>query len=102
MKKYNTEDYFSVIEKKTGKKICDCAEEIDALMMVSFDPQNRTYTRNKFLMGPVVDIDLPKTLPTSAIDTVDYREHQENWMVEKLNELPQIKLPEDKRDPFIV
>jgi hypothetical protein len=102
MKKYSTEDYFSVIEKKTGRKICDCAEEIDALMMVSFDSQNRTYTRNKFLMGPVVDVEMPKALPTIAIDTTPYKEHQENWMVEKINQLPQIKLPEDKRQPFKV
>jgi hypothetical protein len=66
MKKYN-EEYFSVIEIKTGKKLLDCGEESDALEMVSFDPQNRTYTRNKFLMGPVVDVEIPKALPTNEI-----------------------------------
>ena len=66
MKKYN-EEYFSVIETKTGRKIVDCGQEEDALAMVSLDPQNRTYTRNKFLMGPVVDIEIPKTLPTSNV-----------------------------------
>lgn len=66
MKKYN-DDYFSVIDKRTGKKILDCGEEADALAMVSFDPQNRTYTRNKFLMGPVVNVEIPKALPTSNI-----------------------------------
>ena len=66
MKKYN-EEYFSVLNKKTGKKILDCGEESDALAMVALDPQNRTYTRNKFLMGPVVDIEIPKALPTNEI-----------------------------------
>ncbi|WJZ48293.1 hypothetical protein [Synechococcus phage DSL-LC02] len=66
MKKYN-EEYFSVIEIKTGRKIVDCGDESDALAMVAFDPQNRTITRNKFLMGPVVDIEMPKQLPTSGI-----------------------------------
>jgi len=66
MKKYN-EEYFSVIDKKTGRKICDCGLEEDALTMVSFDTHNRTYTRNKFLMGPVVDVETPKALPTNEI-----------------------------------
>jgi hypothetical protein len=101
MKKYN-EEYFSVLDKKTGKKLLDCGEESDALAMVVIDPQNRTYTRNKFLMGPVVDIEIPKSLPTNAIDVTSYKEHQENWMVEKLNELPQIKLPEGQSEPVVV
>jgi hypothetical protein len=66
MKKYN-EEYFSVLDKTTGKKIVDCGEENDALLMVSIDPQNRTYTRSKFLMGPVIDIEIPKALPTNEI-----------------------------------
>jgi len=101
MKKYN-EEYFSVLNKKTGKKLLDCGDEQDALAMVALDPQNRTYTRNKFLMGPVVDIEIPKALPTNAIDVSAYKEHQENWMVEKLNELPQIKLPEGQGEPVRV
>ena len=101
MKKYNSEDYFSVIETKTGRKIADCGEEVDALIMVSFDPQNRTITRNKFMMGQVIDIEMPKALPTNqiAINTEPYKQHQEEWMVEKLNQLPQIKLPEGQRIP---
>ena len=101
MNKYNSEDYFSVIETKTGRKIVDCAEESDALLMVSFDPQNRTVTRNKILMSPVIDIEMPKALPTNSIDTTLYKEHRDNWMVEKINELPQIKLPERQQEPFV-
>lgn len=67
MNKYTTEDYFSVIDKKTGRKICDCGEEKDAIMMVSYDPTNRTYTRNQFLMGQVIDVEVPKQLPTNEI-----------------------------------
>lgn len=98
-KKYKSEDYFSVIETKTGKKICDCAEQEDALMMVSFDPSNRTITRNNFLMGQVVDIEVPKQLPTNEvvhipIDITDYKNHQENWMVDKLKKLKQSDLIE--------
>ena len=66
MKKYN-EEYFSVLDKKTGKKLLDCGAEEDAMVMVAMDPQNRTYTRNKFLMGQVVDVEMPKALPTNEI-----------------------------------
>jgi len=104
MNKYNTEDYFSVIETRTGRKILDCGEESDAQAMVAFDPANRTYIRNKFLMGQVIDVVMPKALPTNeiAINTKPYQEHQDEWMVEKINQLPQIKLPEGQQEPFRV
>ena len=103
MRKYN-EEYFSVIDKRTGRKIVDCAEYSDALAMVAFDPQNRIITTNKMLMGQVVDIEIPKALPTNelAINTEPYKRHQEEWMVEKINQLPQIKLPEGQGQPVIV
>jgi hypothetical protein len=103
MRKYN-EEYFSVINKNTGKKLMDCGLEEDALEMVSMDPQNRTYTRNKFLMGQVIDIEMPKALPTNeiAINTKPYQDHQDEWMVEKINQLPQIKLPDRQQEPFRV
>ena len=103
MKKYN-EEYFSVINRNTGKKLMDCGLEEDALEMVSMDPQNRTYTRNKFLMGQVIDIVMPKALPTNeiAINPKPYQEHQDEWMVEKINQLPQIKLPDRQQEPFHV
>jgi hypothetical protein len=102
MNRYNTEDYFSVIETRTGRKIVDCGEEQDAQVMVSFDPANRTYTRNKFLMGNVIDIEMPKALPTNeiVIDPKPYQDHQDKWMVEKINQLPQIKLPDRQQEPF--
>ena len=104
MNKYNTEDYFSVIETRTGRKIADCGEETDAQALVAFDPQNRTITRNKFLMGQVIDIVMPKALPTNeiAIDPKPYQDHQDQWIVEKINRLPQIKLPERQQEPVVV
>jgi hypothetical protein len=104
MNKYNTEDYFSVIETRTGKKILDCGQEQDALAMVAFDPANRSYMRNKFLMGQVIDIEMPKALPTNeiTINTKPYQKHQDEWIIEKINQLPQIKLPEGQQEPFVV
>jgi hypothetical protein len=97
MKKYNTEDYFSVIETKTGRKILDCGEESDALAMVAFDPANRSILRNKFLMGQVIDIEMPKSLPTTSIAVSNVSEN-----VRQQKQLGQIKLPEGQQKPFHV
>ena len=103
MKKYN-EEYFSVRERRTGRKICDCGDFEDARMVMRLDTPNREIVKNKTLMSPVVDIEMPKALPTNeiAINTKPYEQHQEEWMVEKINQLPQIKLPEGQQEPFVV
>ena len=94
--KYASEDYFSVIEIKTGKKICDCGNENDALLMVSYDPHNRTITRNQFLMGQVVDIEIPKQLPTNEIVVVEKQPPQPQKKLKK----HQYKLPENDLQPL--
>jgi hypothetical protein len=104
MKRYNSEDYYSVINKNTGVKIVDCAQQEDALMLVSFDPQNRTITTNKFLMGQVVDVVMPKALPTSEIVVNMDGGVGGSWRVETTTGngpgLPQIKLPERQQEPL--
>jgi hypothetical protein len=104
MNKYNTEDYFSVRERRTGRKICDCGDFEDARMVMYMDGPNREIVKNKTLMSPVIDIEMPKALPTNeiAINTKPYQEHQDEWMVEKINQLPQIKLPDRQQEPFRV
>ena len=103
MKKYNSEDYFSVIETKTGRKILDCGEEQDALVMVAFDPANRSILRNKFLMGQVIDIEMPKSLPTNEIVQGAVGS---SWEIPIATGngpgLPQIKLPEGQQKPVVV
>jgi hypothetical protein len=99
MNKYQSEDYFSVINKKTGRKILDCGGETDALAMVALDPQNRTYTRNQFLMGQVVDVQIPKALPTNEIVVNMDGGVGGSWEVK---ELSQIKLPEAQGAPVVV
>ena len=96
MKKYHDE-YFSVLNKKTGKKLLDCGDEQDAFVMVSMDPENRTYTRNKFLMGPVVDVEIPKALPTNEIVVNMDGGVGGSWEVRELE-----KLPEGHGEPVIV
>jgi len=99
MNKYQSEEYFSVLDKKTGRKLLDCGDEQDALMMVAMDPQNRTYTRNQFLMGQVVDVQMPKALPTSEIVVNMDGGVGGSWEV---RELPQIKLPDHQAEPVRV
>jgi len=99
MNKYQSEDYFSVLNKKTGRKLLDCGTEEDALYMVSMDPQNRTYTRNQFLMGQVVDIQMPKALPTNEIVVNMDGGVGGSWEVREPEKLSQIKLPEGQGIP---
>mgnify|MGYP000117562586 FL=1 len=72
--------------------------------MFDLDAHNRQITSNKFLMGQVIDIEIPKALPTNeiAINTKPYQDHQYEWMVDKINQLPQIKLPEGQQKPVVV
>jgi len=102
MNKYNSEEYFSVLDKKTGRKLLDCGDEQDALMMVAMDPQNRTYTRNQFLMGQVVDVQIPKALPTSEIVVNMDGGVGGSWEVREPEPLPQIKLPDRQAEPVII
>ncbi len=66
MKKYNDE-HFTVRERRTHKKICDCGSFEDARMMMSLDGPNREIVKNKVLMAQVVDVEMPKVLPTNEI-----------------------------------
>ena len=107
MKRYNSEDYFSVIDRRTGRKIVDCAEYSDAMMMFDIDPHNRQITKNKFLMDQVVDVVMPKALPTSEIVVnMDGAVGDGSWRVETATGngpgLPQIKLPEGQQKPVVV
>jgi hypothetical protein len=102
MNKYNTQDYFSVIATKTGRKILDCGEERDAIAMVDFDPANRSYMRNKFLMGQVIDVEMPKSLPTTNIVVSNVQENGCAPRYEQLEDAGQLKLPEGKQEPFVV
>jgi hypothetical protein len=88
-------EYWVVTENRTGKIIAHCGDINDALMMVSFDPHNRSYNRHRFIMDQVIDItsttdkQLPGQLglPSGQIPVLnDYKE----------------KLPEGLQKPVIV
>ena len=106
MNKYNSEDYFSVRERRTGRKICDCGDFEDARMIMYMDAPNREIVKNKTLMSPVVDIEMPKALPTNEIVQGAVGSSLEIPIATGANgpgrPLSQIKLPEGQQEPFIV
>ena len=102
MNKYNTEDYFSVRERRTGRKICDCGDFEDARMMMNLDTPNREIVKNKTLMSPVIDVEMPKALPTNEIVVNMDGGVGGSWRVEEPEKLPQIKLPQGQQEPFII
>ena len=111
LKKYNPAVYYSVIEKETGRKICDCGWERDAIMMVSYDPKNREYIKStNHLMGPVVDIEIPKQLPTNEVvvrDEVEFAGDYEGPLYAPHPDLLKQQydrdkyLPDTQLEPFI-
>jgi hypothetical protein len=106
MNKYNTEDYFSVRERRTGRKICDCGNFEDARMLMYMDAPNREIVKNKTLMSPVIDIVMPKSLPTNEIVQGGVGSSYDIPTATGANgpggPLPQIKLPDRQQEPFVV
>jgi hypothetical protein len=49
-------EYWIVKENKSGRVIAHCGDINDAIMMVSFDSQNRSYSRHRFIIDQVIDI----------------------------------------------
>jgi hypothetical protein len=88
-------EYWIVTENKTGRVICHCGDINDAIMMVSLDSQNRSYSRHRFLMDQVIDIksttdkQLPgqQGLPAGMVDQLN--PHRE-------------KLSEGQGEPIII
>ena len=54
-------DYWVVIEKHTGRVIAHCGDEKDARMLFEFNPDKRSYRKQKFILDQVIDV-------TSTVD----------------------------------
>ena len=95
MRKYQSQDYYDVVDKTTGKRVCQCGTLEDAQMMVAFDPKNRVYTLNQFLPGQCIDIQIPKELPTTNVEFAGnyegplYAPHPDLLEQEKQKSLPE-------------
>ena len=48
--------YWVVTENRTGRTICNCGNINDAIMMVSMDSDNRSYSQRRFILDQVIDI----------------------------------------------
>ena len=52
MNKYNSEDYYTVRERRTHRKICDCGSFEDARMVMHLDGPNREIVKNYLEIVP--------------------------------------------------
>ena len=88
-------EYWIVTDNRIGKVIAHCGDINDAIMMVSFNPNHRSYSRHRFLMDYVIDVTSTTDkklagqigLPASEIPALD-----------KVKE----KLPEGKGEAIII
>lgn len=88
-------EYWVVTENRSGRVIAHCGDINDAIMMVAFDPDNRSYGRHRFLMDQVIDVSsttdkqLPGQvgLPAGQVNLLDRHK---------------IKLPEGNQEPVII
>jgi hypothetical protein len=106
MNKYMPEEYWSVIDQRTGKKIADCGKELDAQNLAQMHP-HRTYIKNtNHLMGQVIDIEIPKALPTSNISGPVYDKSKQEYLESMYPDIPEddspLVLPEGQGKPVIV
>lgn len=88
-------EYWIVTENKTGRVIAHCGDINDAIMMVAFDSENRSYSRQRFIMDQVIDI-------TSTTDK--QLPGQIGLPAGKINQInpERIKLNQGKGEPVIV
>ena len=49
-------EYWIVKDRRTGRVVCQCGDINDAIMMVSLDPNHRSYSRHRFILDQVIDI----------------------------------------------
>jgi hypothetical protein len=83
-------DYWVVIEKRTGRVIAHCGEEKDAQMLFQFDPDKRSYRKQKFIMDQVItvtsttDKQLPgqQGLPAAKEELPPIEIQQQVWLPE--------------------
>lgn len=103
-------EYWIVTENKTGRVIAHCGDINDAIMMVSFDPQNRSYNRHRFIMDQVIDVvsTTDKQLPTYGIVRTENGASGSPLNLEESNgsngpgEPIRITLPEGQGEPVVI
>lgn len=87
-------DYWVVIEKTTGRVIAHCGEEKDARMLFEFDPDRRSYRKQKFILDQVItvtstqDKQLPgqQGLPAAKEELPPVELQQQVWLPEGIGD----------------
>lgn len=88
-------EYWIVVDKRTGKVIAQCGDISDAIMMVSFDSNNRHYQRQRFLLDQVIDI--TSTTDKQLPGQIGLPSGKTNALESKKNILPQ-----NEQQPIII
>ena len=91
-------EYWIVTENRTGRIIAHCGDINDALMMVSFNPHNRSYSRHRFIMDQVIDI--TSTTDKQLPGQIGLPSAKEQLSPIELQQ--QVWLPEGHQEPVIV
>lgn len=87
-------DYWVVTEKTTGRVIAHCGEEKDARMLFEFDPDRRSYHKQKFILDQVItvtstqDKQLPgqQGLPAAKEELPPIELQQQVWLPEGIGD----------------
>jgi hypothetical protein len=88
-------EYWIVTERLTGRVIAHCGDINDAMMLVSFDSNNRTYSRHRVLMDQVIDVtsttdkQLPGQIGLPSGEVNSLKSHK-------------IRLPENQQEPVTI
>lgn len=88
-------EYWIVIDKRSGKVIAQCGDINDAIMMVSFDSNNRHYRKQRFLIDQVIDI--TSTTDKQLPGQIGLPPGKTNLLEPKKN-----ILPENQQKPIII
>lgn len=91
-------EYWIVVENKTGRTICQCADINDAIMVVSFDSQNRSYTQKRFILDQIIDV--TSTTDKQLPGQIGLPASQEELPFVELQQ--QISLPESQQKPIVI
>lgn len=88
-------EYWIVKNNKTGRVICHCADINDAIMMVSFDPDYRSYSRERIILDQVITVQ-------ASFENQLKGEVVENYNTTPKLDFHKVRLPEGQGQPVIV
>jgi hypothetical protein len=91
-------EYWIVTENKAGRIIAHCGDINDAIMMVAFDSENRSYSRQRFILDQVITV--TSTTDKQLPGQIGLPSAKEQLPPIELQQ--QVWLPEDQKEPVKV